>query len=155
CLLFATAAAAEPLPGTQPLTAEGDLAAQMVAGIDKYLMRELAAAPEKRQQLWKIEKTIEQGAYLKAMEPKRKELAKILGVVDERVKGTDLEYVGSPDTPALIVDAGTFRIFAVRWPVLPGVEGEGLLLEPRDRPKACLVAIPDADLTPEVLVGLV
>src|SRR5438105_2966138 len=30
----------EPLPGTQPLTPEGDLSAQMVEGIDRWLMRE-------------------------------------------------------------------------------------------------------------------
>jgi len=43
----------------------------------------------------------------------------------------------------------------VRWPVLPGVYGEGLLLEPtKGEPKACVVAIPDADQTPEMIVGL-
>src|SRR5262249_10091596 len=47
-LILATAAAADPLPGTQPLTMEGDLAAQMVTGIDKYLTRETAASVEKR-----------------------------------------------------------------------------------------------------------
>ena len=39
--------AAEPgaaLPGTQPLTLTGDLSAQMVAGIDKFLPREALAA---------------------------------------------------------------------------------------------------------------
>ena len=52
-LLFAAwPAAAEPLPGTKPLTADGDLAAQMVSGIDAYLMREIAASVEKRQQFW-------------------------------------------------------------------------------------------------------
>src|SRR5206468_176722 len=30
-----------PLPGTQPLTMDGDIAAQMVAGIDKFLLREI------------------------------------------------------------------------------------------------------------------
>ena len=40
--------AAEPLPGTQPLTVEGDLAARMVAGIDRYLDRELAVAVARR-----------------------------------------------------------------------------------------------------------
>ena len=38
--------------------------------------------------------------------------------------------------------------------MLPGVSGEGLLLEPRAKPKACVVAIPDAAQTPEMLVGL-
>ena len=39
---------AEPLPGTRPLTRGGDLAAQMVEGIDQYLMHELAASVEQR-----------------------------------------------------------------------------------------------------------
>ena len=34
--------AAEPLPATQPLVIEGDLAEQMVAGIDRFLLRETA-----------------------------------------------------------------------------------------------------------------
>src|SRR5207248_8000647 len=45
-------------------------------------------------------------------------------------------------------------IHAVRWPVLEGVEGEGLLLRPAGKPVACVVALPDADQTPEMLVGL-
>src|SRR5262249_12552756 len=43
---------------------------------------------------------------------------------------------------------------AVRWPVLAGVHGEGLLLEPRGKPVACVVALPDADATPEMAAGL-
>ena len=45
CLLaLAAGAAAEDivtLPGTQPLTMTGDLSAQMVAGIDAFLSREI------------------------------------------------------------------------------------------------------------------
>jgi dienelactone hydrolase len=41
----------------------------------------------------------------------------------------------------------------VRWPVLPGVNGEGLLMEPTAKPTACVVAIPDADGAPESLAG--
>ena len=36
------------LPGTQPLLTQGDLSAQMVAGIDTFLMRALERAPEAR-----------------------------------------------------------------------------------------------------------
>ena len=43
---------------------------------------------------------------------------------------------------------------AVRWPVFDGVDGEGLLLEPERDPVAQIVALPDADWTPEMLVGL-
>jgi dienelactone hydrolase len=34
------------------------------------------------------------------------------------------------------------------------VDAEGLLLEPKGKPVACVVALPDADWTPEMLVGL-
>ena len=40
--LLVSPVAAQTLPGTKPLTGKGDRAAQMVAGIDKYLTRELA-----------------------------------------------------------------------------------------------------------------
>ncbi len=37
---------------------------------------------------------------------------------------------------------------------LPGVDGEGLLLEPKGKVVAQVVALPDADWTPEMVVGL-
>jgi hypothetical protein len=39
-------------------------------------------------------------------------------------------------------------------PPPPGVEGEGLLLAPLQTPLARVVALPDADQSPEALVGL-
>ena len=62
----------------------------------------------------------------------------------------------SPRTeqPALIAETDLYKVYTVRWPVLPGVDGEGLLLQPTGKIKACVVAIPDADWSPEVIVGL-
>jgi hypothetical protein len=37
-----------PLEGTQLLTLEGDLASQMVAGVDKFLLREIDKSVERR-----------------------------------------------------------------------------------------------------------
>ena len=51
--ILVPSSAAEALPNTKPLTETGDLAAKMVAGIHKYLDRELADAPKKRDELWK------------------------------------------------------------------------------------------------------
>ena len=45
--------------------------------------------------------------------------------MDERVKFTDIEYVGGPSTPSLVGEAEKYRVHAVRWPVLEGVDGEG------------------------------
>ena len=107
----------------------------MVEGIDKYLDREIAASVEKRKQYWKPDFSSPE-AYLKSVQPNRERLKKILGVVDERVPFTDLEYVGGPKTPALVAETDDYKVFAVRWPVLPGVDGEGLLLEPKGKAAA-------------------
>ena len=37
-----------PLPGTKPLTMEGDIASQLVAGVDKFLLREIDKSVERR-----------------------------------------------------------------------------------------------------------
>jgi dienelactone hydrolase len=144
---------AEPLSDTKPLTREDDLAAQMVEGIDKYLMRELAASVEKRKQYWKPDfSSVE--AYSKSVQPNRERLKKILGVVDARVPFTGFELVGTTEQPALVAETETYKVLAVRWPALPGVDGEGLLLEPKRKVAAQVIALPDADWTPEMLVGL-
>ena len=103
--------AAEPLPNTKPLTAEGDLALKMVEGIHKYLDRELEAAPKKRDELWKAN-------IGEPVEAKRKRLRAMLGVIDERVK-PNLEYVGGPGKPALLCEVDGCRVYLVRWAVLP------------------------------------
>jgi len=144
---------AEPLPETKPLTRDGDLAAQMVEGIDKYLMRELAASVEKRKQYWKPDfSSLE--AYTKSVQPNRERLKKILGVVDERVSPVVMEYVSEGTPSPLVAETETYKVYTVRWPVLPGVDGEGLLLEPKGKVVAQVIALPDADWTPEMAVGL-
>src|ERR1700694_3367089 len=93
--------AAEPLPETKPLTEEGDLAAKMVAGIDKYLTREIAASVEQRKQYWKPDFSSPE-ACAKSVQPTRVRLKKILGVAEARVPFTDLEFVVGPKTPSLV-----------------------------------------------------
>ena len=144
---------AAPLPGTQPLDDKADLSLKMVAGIDAYLTRELAAAPEKRKAHWKPDYSSPE-AYANSVEPNRQRLTKSLGMVDERKKCDDVEYVGGPKTPSLVAETEKYTVHAVRWPVFEGVDGEGLLLEPKGKPVAQVVALGDADWTPEMLVGL-
>ena len=152
-MLFAIPALADELPGTKPLNMQGDLAAQMVAGIDKYLMRELDTAAKGGADSWHV-KTDSLAAYLESVKPNRERLAKILGVVDERIKPVTMEFIGAGSPIASVAETKQYKVYAVRWPVLPRVDGEGLLLEPTEKAKASVVAIPDADQTPEMLVGL-
>ena len=143
----------EPLPGTEPLTMEGDIAAQMVAGIDKFLLREIDLSVERREKHWKRDFSSPE-AYNKSIEPNRQRLAKILGVVDERVPFDAPELVGTTKQSALVGSGENYEIFAVRWPAVREVHGEGLLLVPKGEKVADIIAIPDADQTPEQICGL-
>ena len=148
--------AAEPqniLPQTEPLMLSGDLSAQMVEGIDRFLMRELDRSVKERAKLWH-RNFASHRAYEKSIAPNRERFKKYLGVVDPRVPEPKLELVSSPERPAKLAETDQLTVYAVRWPVLDGVFGEGLLLVPKARPAACVVAVPDADQTPEMLAGL-
>ncbi|MBX9622339.1 MAG: dienelactone hydrolase family protein [Gemmataceae bacterium] len=145
---------ADPLPGTRPLTETGDLAAKMVAGIHTYLDRELAAAPEKRKALWKLDHSSPE-AYAKSVAPNRERLRKLLGVVDRR-EPPAMYYglpLGQDRRWQWLFEGGTATV--VRWAVLPGVDAEGILIEPDHGPaSADVIAIPDAGQTPEQLIGM-
>jgi dienelactone hydrolase len=141
------------LPGTAQLTADGDLAAKMVDGINLYLERATTAARAQRPQLWKRDYS-SVARYRQSIAPNRERFRKIIGAVDPRVPVTALQLDATTSTPALIATGAGYRVYAVRWPVLDGVQAEGLLLDPDSEPTARIVAIPDADWTPEMLAGL-
>ncbi len=141
---------AQNLPGTNPLTTKDDLAKVMVEGIDRYLDRQLVKSRQLRDQRWKVD-TNSPAAYEAS---RREKLAKILGLVDRRLP-PELQFVATSDLPSLVVETERFKVYNVRWAVLPGMNAEGLLLEPKGKAKANIIVIPDADQLPEMLVGLV
>jgi dienelactone hydrolase len=147
--------AAKPtkLPGTRSLTGDGDFSAQMVAGIDKYLTGATARSVKARERLWKRDHSSSAG-YAKSVEPNRQRLRAIIGAVDQRQSPVVLEYISGPKSPAIVAETESYRVFAVRWTVFEGVHGAGLLVEPRESSVAQVIAIPDADQTPEMLLGL-
>jgi hypothetical protein len=142
-----------PLPGTQPLTIRGDIASDLVAGVDKFLLSETEDSVEGRARFWRRDFSSEE-AYNRSIEPNRRRLAHIPGVRDARVPFEALELVGTTAQPALVGRGDNFEIHAVRWPAFGDVHGEGLLLTPAGdrKPVRNVVAIPDADQTPEQLV---
>jgi dienelactone hydrolase len=141
-----------PLPGTQLLTWEGDLSERMMAGAHRFVEREIDESIEARQQYWNRDLASRQ-AYEQSVEPNRQAFMKSIGVVDPRVPVT-LERYGTDDNPALVAQTAAYRVYQIRWGVLDGVSGEGLLLQPARPPRAHIVALPDADQTPEQIVGL-
>jgi len=148
----------QPLPGTKPLTMEGDITSQLVDGVDKFLLREIDKSVAGRAKHWSRDLSSPE-AYIKSVEPNRKRLAHILGVRDARVPYDGPELVGTTARPALIFERAApsrpYRVYTVRWPAFGDVHGEGLLLVPSDgRAIADVIALPDADQTPEQICGL-
>lgn len=167
----------ETLPGTQPLTMEGDIAAQLVDGVDKFLLRKIDESVAKRE-LGKRDYDYNN------IGSARKRLERILGIRDDRVKVeppngdvTKLDFNGrklwetltardqrvSFDAPQIITTANNsgllvenewIKVYAVRWPVVRDIWSEGLLLVPKGKIAAHVVAIPDADQTPEQIAGI-
>ncbi len=153
-LLLLLHAAPDTLPDTRPLTMKGDIAEQLVAGVDRFLLKQIDQAAKDREKRWKRDPSSPE-AYSKSMQPYREKLAHILGVRDKRHPAAAPDLVATVDQPALVGKGKTYDIHAVRWKAFGDVHGEGLLLTPRGKkPLASIVAIPDADVTPEQLCGL-
>lgn len=156
-LFVADGNAAEPeiLAGTKKLELQGDIAATMVEGVDRFLLRELAEAPAKREKLWKHDFSSTE-AYLKSIEPQRRKLAHILGVRDKRVDFAGPELIASTAQGALVAKGKNYEILAVRWPVVRDAYAEGLLLMPTSTTYvADVIVVPSAEQTPEQLCGLI
>jgi dienelactone hydrolase len=125
----------------------------MVAGIDRLLTRLTAQSIGERQQYWQRDFSSAE-AYDRSVQPNRERLRSIFGAVDARFPVTALEFMSSTSSPAKVGETESFTVHAVRWPVFEGVYAEGLWLQPKGECVASIVAIPDADQTPEMLVGL-
>jgi dienelactone hydrolase len=142
------------LAGTQPLTLSGDIAAQLVDGVDRFLLRETDQSAQRRAGYWKRDFSSPE-AYNKSVEPNRERLRRVLGIRDPRVDDTTPQFLATPTEPALVARSDRFEAYAVRWACFGDVTAEGLLLKPVGRePIAGIVAIPDADQTPEQHAGL-
>ncbi len=148
-----------PLPGTAPWDLQGDPAAEMVSGIDRYLDAFQEQAVKERAEHWPLDTAVGSRDPLgSAVETNRTHLKRILGVVDQREE-VRMEFIapssrfGYPTGTEIGLGPG-YRIMAVRWNVFRGVHGEGLLLLPHTQIKANIIALPDCEWTPEQLVGL-
>ena len=135
-----------PLVGTQPLEwPESDLSGRLMFGAHRFIENEIDQANTARHKL-----SISTGEQ---QELQRADLREVLGVVEDRLPPR-LERYGDDDNPALIAQTETFEIYQVRWPVLGNIFGEGLFVQQRSNANGMCVVIPDADQSPEQLLGL-
>ncbi len=145
--------AAETLPGTAALDwQEEDLSARLMDGAHRFVDRKIAESIKTREVYWSRDFGSAE-AYERSIETNREYFKVIIGIADKRLPAL-MERYGDDDNPALVADASRYTVEQVRWRVLDGVWGYGLLLLPKSDPVACVVAIPDADQYPEQLLGL-
>jgi dienelactone hydrolase len=133
---------------------QGDIASELVAGVDRFLLGKIEEAVRRRQQFWPSAAASPERRDA-AWKTNRARLAHILGVRDPRVAAPEIELIATTTRPALVGKGTHWEAFGVRWPAFGDVHGEGLLLMPTDVAKvADVVAIPDADQLPEQIAGL-
>lgn len=150
------------LPGTSPLTAEGDLASQMIDGIHRFLDKYAAVVKERRLDRWNAlippgESPAEpqRAAVLNNLTELRSRLRHICGVRDNLAPSPILRVRAAVSEDPRVAFSPSVDIYEVSWSAFDDVTGEGLLLVPRQRPPlAHVVAVPDADQSPEEISGL-
>jgi dienelactone hydrolase len=165
-LALPSSAQDEVLPGTRKLTMDGDLGMTILEGAHRFIDNKIEEAAARRPALWKrdFRSTAD---YESSVEPNRARFIGILGIEDRNkpfinhnvgIPDTNplvmLEKISANDEPELVAETSLYKVYQVRWPVLNRVNGEGLLLQPKIPPLGNVVAIPDADQTPEQIVGL-
>jgi len=145
--------AGSPLAGTKPLEwPEADLSGRLMDGAHRFVDEQIRAARGQRSRYWNYDTSSRQ-AYETSVAQNRQQLRQIIGAVDPR-RPARMEQFGDDANPACVAETAQYRVFQVRWPVLDGVFGEGLLVQPRAAPCAHVVIVPDADQTPEQILGL-
>lgn len=142
------------LEGTQLMVDTANMSDKMLRGINDYFDRKIEASLENRKEFWDVDFSGKQ-AFENSITENRKSFASIIGIADSLDPDVDMEYVSTTTVSAKVAENHYFIAYAVRWHLYGEVYGEGLLLQPKNDPKARIVAIPDADQTPESLVGLV
>lgn len=106
-------------------------------------------------------------AYEKSIESNRQRFMSCIGVQDKTKPPHNysmgpeaenqkilMQRIAVNEDALIVAETAKYKVYQVRWTVLNDVYGEGLLLEPKSRPLANIIAIPDADNTPEQLAGL-
>jgi len=153
--IAATAPAADPapFPGTRPLTLKGPLDEVMVDGINRFALRALAGSAELRAARWKRDFS-SPAAYAKSVAANRARFRTIIGAVDARTTSPQIQLIGTLEKSSRVGGTKAWSAHLARWDVLDGVTARGLVLVPSDKPIANVIALPDADWTPEQFCGL-
>jgi len=122
---------ANPLKGTSALNWEGDIASKLVDTADAFLLKKIDQAVAKRNAETKARNDI-------TLPQERKKLKHIIGVRDERAKGSEIL------TGRIIHEVPEYSIKNFQLQAFGGVSVEGLLIEPENA-EFTTIYIPDPE----------
>lgn len=154
---------AEPLPGTPVLSWEGDIASDLVDGVDRFLLKELRRSVEIRSSQWPkpIESQNSVNDYTLATASFRQRYREAIGLVDPRIDqprillNSAIDFSSPRERMAIPVasfDGG--KIYPVQWQIHEGLDAQGLLVVPEQTEVAWnVILVPDAGQMPEDLCG--
>lgn len=141
----------EPLDGTQLLNEMQPLDKVMVAGIDRFALKAIQETAKRRH-----ESSVGLEEFFATIEARRSDLSARIGLIEKRYPAKGIQFEASTEQGAVVAETDDVAVFAVRWKVFDGLDATGLLLRPKAvEPVARVVAIPDADWTPEMISGVV
>ncbi|MCL2742677.1 MAG: dienelactone hydrolase family protein [Planctomycetaceae bacterium] len=140
-----------PLPGTALLDWDEDLVVKLTDAADAFFLAETLETVKRQETFWKRDLSSVE-AYEKSLETNRKELARILGVVDERVVFDAPEYIVKRGASPGLAANDSYTVYAIRWPVFGDYIAEGFYISPRRLASRIDIVIPDAGEYPEGLV---
>jgi hypothetical protein len=151
-------AASDRLPNTAPLALDQPLDVHLVDGVRRFCLRQLEVPPARRDSPWN-RPDLGLPALDDLLQAKRERFRAAIGAVDPRSTrdgegDLGFELLESLERSSVVARLPGIVARAVRWQVLDGVTAEGLILIP-DQIRAVVVAIPDADWTPEAFCGIV
>lgn len=133
------------LPNTLPLEPIPDRSVSLLEGAHRFVTRLEQTIPAQRAAQWRPNPSSPQ-AYTASLAPHRNILREILGATDERLP-THFTPAGEP--------IGTTRpAIPIRWPVLDGLNGDGLRIPaPENETSVAIIIIPDPDSAPESFIA--
>ena len=155
-LFIASNAMTQSLPGTDLLSKlkDWDCAENNTRQITAFLDSKIAESEQHREKLWDRQFTSPE-AYEQSVEKNRERLRFIIGVRDRRKPFDSPDYVGTLTAPALLAETSTHKYYAIRWAVFETLNGEGILVEPKNgNVKNTSICIPNVGITPEQMVGI-
>ncbi len=144
----------KPFPGTRPLTLTRPLDEVMIDGINRFALRALAHSESHRESHWKRDFS-SHPAYIKSVASNRDRFRTIVGAVDPRVASPTIQLIATLGGSSKVGGTKSWSAHVARWDVLDGVTARGLVLIPSGQPVANVIALPDADWTPEQFAGLI